>query len=68
MKKCDKLRKKNPDVKDMMATLLIQHNLLHGKSWESFHKDVHKIVQKYYPLYEKGLQEWFDSDKITNNI
>ncbi|MBU0459354.1 MAG: hypothetical protein KJ597_06025 [Nanoarchaeota archaeon] len=67
-KACDQYRKKNPDIKEQMATLLIQHNLLHGKDWEKFHQEIQKIVEKYYPLYQKGLQQWFKEDKINNNI
>ena len=45
-KSCEELRKNNPDVKDQMATLLIQHNLLEQKDWEQFHKEIQKIVKK----------------------
>lgn len=66
-KACDKHRKNNPDVKDMMATLLIQHNLL-GDKWEPFHKDVHKLVNKYWKTYQKGLKNWFKTGEIRNSI
>jgi len=41
----------------MMSTLLIQHNLL-GDKWGSFHKDIQKVVDKYYPTYKKNLKLW----------
>ncbi len=65
---CQTARKKSPDVKEQMATLLIQHNLLHGKIWEEFHQDVQEIVAKYYPLYEKGFNRWWKKGEINNNI
>ena len=65
---CDAYRKNNPDVKEQLVVLLIQHNLLHGKVWEEFHKDIHKMVKKYFPLYKKGLKNWFKNGKINNNI
>ena len=65
---CSGYRKNNPDVKEMMATLLIQHNLLHGEDWNEFHNDVQKIVYKYYPKYEKGFKAWWKKGKINNNI
>ena len=67
-KECEKNRKENPDVKEMMATLLIQHNLLHGKDWGDFHSDMHKLVKKYYPKYKRGMQMWWKKGKINNNI
>ena len=60
---CRKHRVNNPDVKEMMATLLIQHNLLSGKSWEKFHQDIQKIVEKYYPTYKKNLKKWFTEER-----
>lgn len=68
MRKCAQERKDNPDVKEMMATLLIQHNLLHGKDWNEFHHDVQKLVEKYYPKYQKGVKAWWEKGKINNNI
>jgi len=55
--KYDNFRLKNPDIKEMMSTLLIQHNLL-GDKWGSFHKDIQKVVDKYYPTYKKNLKLW----------
>jgi hypothetical protein len=66
-KDSDKLRLKGPDIKENIATLLIQHNLLHGKTWERFHQDNQVLVEKYHPKYEKGLRQWFKDGK-TNNI
>jgi hypothetical protein len=57
---CRKNRIENPDVKEMMATLLIQHNLLRGKAWEKFHQDILKIVEKYHPIYKKNLKKYFE--------
>ncbi len=65
---CSGYRMNNPDVKEMMATLLIQHNLLHGKDWNDFHHDVGKIVDKYYPKYEQGFKAWWKKGRINNNI
>lgn len=65
---CTKARKNNPDTKELMAMLLIQHNLLHGKVWTEFHDDIHKVVKKYLPHYKKGLNSWFEKGKINNNI
>ncbi len=67
-KRCDKYRQENPDVKELMALLLIQHNVLHGKVWEEFHQDLRKVVKKYLPLYHKGMKLWWKEGKINNNI
>jgi len=67
-KKCDQYRQNNPDVKELMALLLIQHNLLHGKVWEEFHQDLLKITTKYLPQYQKGMKSWFKEGKINNNV
>ncbi len=67
-KECADDRKNNPDIKEMMATLLIQHNLLHGKDWNDFHNDVKRIVHKYYPKYQKGFEDWWKKGRINNNI
>jgi hypothetical protein len=64
---CETVRKTN-DVKEKVATLLIHHNLLHGKDWEAFHQDMQKLTEKYYPLYEKGMTEWWGKGRINNNI
>ncbi len=64
MKKRDKDYR---DVKEKMATLLIQHNLL-GSKWGEFHKDLNTLVDKYWKVYEKGMNEWFENDKINSNI
>jgi hypothetical protein len=66
MKNCPQARKEK-DVKEMMATLLIHHNLL-GKEWENFHKDVQELVEKYYPHYEKGMKLWMDKGEINKKI
>ena len=46
------------DPKEMMATLLIQHNLLKGRAWGRFHKDIQKIDNEYYPINEKNFDKW----------
>jgi len=66
--KCEEYKRNSPDVKELMALLLIQHNLLHGKVWEEFHQDLDHLVKKYLPYYEKGMREWWKSGKINNNI
>ncbi len=54
---------KKPDVKEKMATLLIQHQLLKEEDLETFHQEIKTIVDKYYPLYQKGLVEWFKEER-----
>ena len=59
MKVWDEYHRRRPDVKEKMATLLIQHQLLNNEDLQRFHQEIQKIVDKYYPLYQKGLVEWF---------
>jgi len=59
MKVWDEYHRRRPDVKEKMATLLINRNLLPEEELENFHQEIQTIVNKYYPLYQKGLVEWF---------
>ena len=65
---CDEARQHGPDVKEEMALLLIQHNLLPGKVWGQFHQDLARLVKKYMPHYHKGLKAWFEKGKMGRNI
>ena len=66
-KDCDKNRIKKPDVKTMLSEIMLHHNLL-GSAWGDFHKDICKIVNKYHPVYRKGLKHWFRTGEMNRNI
>lgn len=66
MKEREQYHKKKPDVKEKMTTLLIQHQLLNDEDLESFHQEIQTIVDKYYPLYQKGLVEWFKVNRTES--
>ena len=67
MKVWNEYHVKKPDVKEKMATLLIHRNLLPGEDLKQFHQEIQTIVNKYYPLYQKGLVEWFKEARVKDD-
>ena len=67
MKVWDEYHRRRPDVKEKMATLLIHRNLLPEEELETFHQEIQTIVDKYYPLYQKGLVGWFKEARVKDD-